>query len=294
LTAPKDLFRTLYGWGNPGFDGTVLLERLNSTLNLLGAPSRVIDLAPGKALEASLLTVTTTPPTNPTGLSATLKYSILSGIVLTLPISAMWSVHIKAQGAFDAGLVATITPPLNVTFKPPAGTLSGQLDMELVAKGADPTHPIVFLGQTGGSRVQADSISFGAGVGVNWDSAANVAKADPLIRFAVTGGKVIINTEGSDGFVAKLLGGLKLESTIDFAGDYSINNGLHFRGSSALEILLAPHFSLGPLSINALTLSVGIRNDGFPIAVTADLQASLGPLVAVVQGLGFQVNVVLT
>jgi len=292
LTAPTNLFRTLYGWGNPGFDGTILLQRLNASLNLLGAPSKLVDS--GKSIDASLITVTPTPASNPTGLAAELKYSILSGIDLLLPISAMWSVHIKAQGAFNAGLLTTITPPLNVALKPPTGMLTGQLDMELVARGADPTHPIVLIGQTGGSRLQTDLISLGGGLSLSWNSASNEARAEPLIRFAVTGGKLVINTSESDGFVSKILSGVKVESTVDVAGDYSVSNGLHFRGSSALEILLASHVSLGPLSIDALTLSVGITEGAFPVAMTADLKATLGPLVAVVQGIGFQVDVILT
>jgi hypothetical protein len=291
LASPVNLFRTLYGWGNPGFDATILVPRLNTSLNLLGAPSQVVGSGPSNSLDSSLVSVRSNPASNPLGLLATLKYPIPSGIDLTLPLSAMWSVRIQVQGAFDAGLQATITPPLNFSLKPPAGTLTGLLGMELVAKGPDSSHPIILIGQTGGSRLQSDSLTFGAGLAVKWDPDSKVATGEPLVRFDVRGGKAVIDTSNGDGFIAKILGGFKLDIDFGVGLDYSISDGLRFRGGGALEIQLASHVTLGPVAVNNLTLAFGIKDGAFPIAISADLQTSLGPLTAIVNGLGFQVAV---
>jgi hypothetical protein len=40
FTNPEALFRSLYGWGDPGFDGRVILERLNQLLYALVHPVR--------------------------------------------------------------------------------------------------------------------------------------------------------------------------------------------------------------------------------------------------------------
>ena len=286
LKSPTALLQSLYHWGQPDFDGTLLIPALNSSLNLFGLYTHPSTPELPNGLSSGLFTVETT--TAPPGLAATLNYDLPAGFQLTLPLSALWSVNMQVKGAFQAGLTAAIVFPANITMKPPAGSLDGLLQMDLVAKPPDKSHPIIIVGETSGSRLQTDSISLGIGLSVK----SNVA--EPVMRFEVAGGKIVIDTGKADGFITKILGGAKLESTFDLAGDYSLTNGLHFQGSSALEVQLASHFSLGPLAVNALTLSVGIKDDAFPIGIRADLQTSLGPLDAVVQGIGFKIDVVLT
>ncbi|MGI9068599.1 MAG: DUF6603 domain-containing protein [Pyrinomonadaceae bacterium] len=287
LQSPANVLKSLYGWGEPGFDGSLLMPRLATSLSLLGL--HVYVDATGKALKGGLMAVKVIPGTPP-GISATLSAPILSGIDVTLPLTTTWSAHARAQGIFAAGLQIDVTPPSTVTMKPSpgGGTLNGELRVDLIARSPDKNRPQVLLGQAGGSRLQTTSITIGVGLSVK----SNVA--EPEMRFEITGGKVVIDTGKADGFITKLLGASKLESNFDLAGDYSISNGLHFQGSSALEVQLASHFNLGPLAVNALTLSVGIKDGAFPIGITADLETSLGPLVAVVQGIGFKVDVLLT
>ena len=120
---------------------------------------------PPNALEAGLVSIKTVPP----GLLATLNYPLTDGFSITMPLTALWSLQISISGSFDAGLTATITPPADVALTPPAGTLTGQLSSILTATpGAG--LPIVILGQAGGSRLAASSVSFGMGVNVTWDS----------------------------------------------------------------------------------------------------------------------------
>ncbi len=69
---------------------------------------------------------------------------------------------------------------------------------------------------------------------------------------------------------------------------------MRFRGSGTLEVQLAQHVTLGPVAIDNLTLGIGIKGNAFPISITADLGTSLGPLTAVVLGIGFEVAVTLT
>ncbi len=52
LSSPLDFLQTLYGWGSPTFDGTLLLPRLNASLNLLGFTSPG---SPGPERTASLV-----------------------------------------------------------------------------------------------------------------------------------------------------------------------------------------------------------------------------------------------
>jgi hypothetical protein len=122
------------------------------------------------------------------------------------------------------------------------------------------------------------------------------ARAEPGGRVTVElgaglkGGRIEVGTGGSDGFVQKILRGFGLASNFDLGFAYDLANGLRFEGSGALEIQLASHVSLGPVEMRALTLKAGIAGTQLPATVTADLKASLGPMQAVVEGLGLRID----
>ncbi len=290
LQSPKAILKALYGWGEPGFDGSLLMPRLATSLSLLGLPVHVD--ATGKALESGFMAIKVIPGAPP-GLSATLAAPILSGIEVTLPLTPTWSAHAWAQGVFAAGLQIDVTPPSRVTMRPnpPGGPLNGELGVDLIARSPDPKSSLVLLGQTGGSRLQMTSLTLGVGMPVKWNVGLGAATAEPTAQMEVRGGKAVIDTSNADGFIAKILGGFPLECDFDLGATYSIGEGLRFRGSGTLDIQLVQHLTLGPVVVNNLTLSLGIKGDAFPLSVTADLETSLGPLTAVVQGLGFEVAI---
>ncbi|MEP7012242.1 MAG: DUF6603 domain-containing protein [Acidobacteriota bacterium] len=291
LTAPAARLRALYQWGDPGFDGTKLIPALGTSLTLLGINAEIPHPEPPDSLRSGFFSLKAN--TSPPGLSASLHYDLPAGLDITLPLGGSWSIRGQVQGDFKAGLDASIVAPAKVSMKPAAGTLSGSLEVDLVAKGPDPNHPLILLGEAGGSRLQTDSVTLGAGLAVHWNAAAGSATGEPLIQMEVRGGKAVIDTSNADGFIAKILGGFPLECDFDFGATYSIGEGLRFRGSGTLDIQLVQHLTLGPVAVDNLTLSLGIKGDAFPLAVTADLETSLGPLTAVVQGLGFEVAIAL-
>src|SRR5262249_3407957 len=103
-------------------------------------------------------------------------------------------------------------------------------------------------------------------------------------------GKVVITADGSDGFIATLLSGVDITSTFDLGVGFSTDTGVYFQGSSALEIQLAQHLDLGPVELDALTLTIGVKDGKFPVGITTDIKADLGPLQAVVQGIGVSLD----
>lgn len=292
FTSPADLLLKLYDWG-PNLDGTLLIPRLNTTFNLLGIPSQVTTVGPGSALDSSLFAVQTNlaTPTHPPYLLATLKYPILGGIDLTLPLGGIWSVHIQAQGSFIASLQAMITPLDTLSLKPPSGTLTGQLMMDLVAQGPDANHPIILAGQTGGSVLQTSSFTFGTGLNLTWDTSSGSAKADFVLHIDVTGGKAVIDLSSGDGFIAALLSGVKLDANLDFKMLWSPSTGFQIVGSSAIEIAIPTHITLGPLDIEKLYIKLGLGSDGsLPAELSAAFSAKLGPLQASVDRIGLKVT----
>ena len=95
-----------------------------------------------------------------------------------------------------------------------------------------------------------------------WDGSTSHASLEA--GGAVSGGKLAVSFDESDGFVGKILSGVKLDSEFDFGIGYSTEHGLYFVGSSTLAIQLPLHLDLGPVEINALTVSVGIEGQRFP------------------------------
>jgi Family of unknown function (DUF6603) len=129
-------------------------------------------------------------------------------------------------------------------------------------------------------------VSFSASLEGAFDAGSGRVSTDAAFSANVGGGRVRLGSSGADGFIRKILGGFEIESTFDAGVDFSLARGLRFRGSSGLEIQLGAHSSVGSLSVRGLTLGLTVQDGQFPLAVTADLQTSLGPLGATVLGVG--------
>lgn len=275
LTNPVDSLQNLYAWGSPTFDGTQMIPRLNDSLNLLGLSSKIRTPGPPTALDSFMFSFQANPATSPPGLAVSVNESLPSGIDLTLPLTATWSVRVQAQGTFSAGLSATIVPPANVSLQPPTGSLTGLLEMDLTATAPVANQPIILIGQTDGSAVQANSFSFGAGLNIIWNT--TTAAADPSVTFAVKGGKVIIDSTDADGFLADVLSGVNVQAGFDFAATWRADTGLHVTGGAQLEIDLPLHLDLGPVTLPILYLIGGVANDAITLEVSVALGVALGP-----------------
>src|SRR6185369_12681012 len=163
---------------------------------------------------------------------------------------------------------------------------SGTFESDLTAKGTDANHPVVIIGQTGSSRLQADSLSFGAGIKITWQATANVATAEPTVTMAVKGGKLVIDTTDADGFLATVLSGIHVEAGFDLTATWAPDTGIHITGGAQLEIDLPLHLTLGPITIPTVYIIAGASDAGIPIELSAALGLTLGPFQASVDRLG--------
>jgi hypothetical protein len=288
LKSPGNMLQTLFQWGLPGFDGTVLIPALSASFDLLGFYSTVTSSAAPAAMSSGVLDIQANAATNPPGLLATLKDDLPAGFNLTLPLSALWSVTMQVNGTFSAGLTATAVPPSNLNLKPPSVTLTGLLEMDLTAKAPDADHPVILIGQTGASNLQASSILFGAGLTATWDISVGSAVAESLIRFEVTGGKAVIDTTQGDGFLATVLSGVHVEAGFDFKITWQLDTGIHFEGGAQLELDLPLHLDLGPVKIPILYLVAGASTSGIPLELSVALGVTLGPISATVDRVGMR------
>jgi hypothetical protein len=280
LTDPIVHFQTVYGWDSPAFDAQRLLEVVHDALFLLTVPSKLEPIPPANVLNQLVIApfrFVPEPTASPRGFSLRFDTSLAaSDLGFQIPIpGTSWNVGLAVDGALGPSVGLLVQPPLDVSVVP-----SGGIDVKLSFENK-PATPIVVLAIDANSRIQLDSFNFY----VEFKTPSDIG-----IGAGLKGGRIIIDTSGSDGFLQKLLSGVHIDSNFDLGIGFSTDDGFRFEGSATLEIQLASHISLGPIEITALTIIVGIQPDGFPIGLAVDLKAELGPLKIIVEGIGFEVT----
>jgi hypothetical protein len=287
FTSPQKYLQETFGWGTAAFDGSALFSKLSTVFGAAGLPAITI-LAPGQspAFDAFLVRLSTDTNVNPPGISATLRIPAIQNFQQTYTLSPLWSLNLSAAAEFDAGLTAAIVPPLSATLSN-SSTVSLQLTGGFTAQNGDGT-PIVIFGETGGSGLFAQSFAFSAGVQATWNAATSTASAEPVISFAVSGGKLYIDTSQSDGFISTITSGVDINASFDLSATWDPSAGLHIQGGAQLEIDLPLHLSLGPITIPTVYVIGGLTSSGLTIELSAALGVELGPIQGSVDRLGLQ------
>ncbi|MFL5897127.1 MAG: DUF6603 domain-containing protein [Solirubrobacterales bacterium] len=289
LSSPDAELKKLYGWGEAGFDGRAFLERASDLLASLSVPVSYDAAATPPTLSILLLHLFPRTDLTPPGLEAELGLSLPVGEEIGFPlISPEWqlAVALKAELAADVGV--TIQPPAQIEIVPPAGSVQGRASVGVNRLPKAPATAISLLAIPGGSKLEAGEIGAGLVADLHWDSTANKASADFGLEGHVKGGKLVLTMEEADGFLKQLLEGFRVESEFDVGFGWTAGGGVFFTGSSTVEIQLPAHISLGPVDIDAITLSLGLKGQELPVALSANLKAALGPLQAVVEGIGLE------
>ena len=281
---PLQQLRTLYGWGD-GFDGRALFSKIERIAARNGLP--VIYDDTGAIPKLDLVLIEAVPKINvtPHGLTIRLKSNISTG-TLTIPLGSDAKLDIKAdfQPPFNTGV--DILPNGTVTLQPPAPgpSFGGDFLLKLTARRTAPPEPFILFGAAGGSRLELGEFIFTTGARLAWSGTS--ASGAFLIGADANDLKVIIDTTGSDGFLSKIIPGTRIEADFDIHIGVSTDRGFYFSGSSTLEVRLPTHIEIGPVMLEALTLTARLDAGEIPVSVGADIRANLGPLVAVVQNMG--------
>lgn len=189
----------------------------------------------------------------------------------------------ELTGALPAETGGEIRPPFDVTLHPPSGTLGGGAT---VGVSATPPQPFLLLGEAGGSRLEFAKARLDAGVTMAFDTATGTARTSPVADGEVTGGKLVIDSSGGDGFISTLLSGVHFETGFGVGFTFSADTGLHFHGSGALQIQIPVHVELGPVEVQAVYVRAGLQDGKVPIELSAGFAANLGPIRASVDRLG--------
>ncbi|MDT0347464.1 DUF6603 domain-containing protein [Streptomyces litchfieldiae] len=280
LGSPGDQLAALFDWGTPAFDGTKLLRALDQFLGMLGLPVLLDLTAP--VLDLAYAEIRPRTDLTPPGVAIVLEAG--SPPVEFQVGGPGWNLTVDVAFALPPGTAIVLQANGAVTVElPAAAAVEGGVRCTLAVVRSDDS-PIVLFGTPGGSRLEARELAFEFDAGLRWDGTG--AHGDTGIGGAVRKGRLVVDLGDADGFLATLLPAAQLANDFELGFRYSLGDGLRFDGSGALEIQLPAHLTLGPVEVTALTLSLRIEGTRFPLALTADFSAALGPLRASVQGVG--------
>ena len=97
-----------------------------------------------------------------------------------------------------------------------------------------------------------------------------------------------VSAGDGDGFLSKVLPAGPIEAHADLTADWTLQKGLTVRGSGSLEIRIAAHLALGPITLDDVVLTVGLTDAGLTAAVGIGATLAIGPLVASIDGVGLR------
>jgi hypothetical protein len=289
---PALLLRDLYGWGDAGFDGVLLLERLRGVLVALSLPVYLQPpTEPGEVTSLNLLPLALRPTAAAPlpGLELILRLALIPlPAPVRVPVAPGWSFELEPRIAGSAGVGVLVTPPAELALRPPAPgeTLTGELFVRFVREPVAPSESVILFGQEGGSRLQTQRLALGGGAAVRWTGAA--AEGELLVEARITGGRLVISAASMDGFLAQILPPDGFEVGFDFGVVWSSREGLRFEGSASIATTIPLHWQLGPATIDALYVALGIRGDGLALELSLNGGGRLGPISASVERLGVQ------
>jgi len=73
---------------------------------------------------------------------------------------------------------------------------------------------------------------------------------------------------------------------VSVSATWSPTAGIRFTGSSALEIAIPAHATIGPATLETVYLKAGLEGSAVPVEISASLRGTLGPLTASVDRIG--------
>jgi hypothetical protein len=178
------------------------------------------------------------------------------------------------------GVGVVVRPPFNAQgILNAAGDFSASI---AIAEKPDQAQEIILVGSAGGSRLSVQ------GLGISWFAKTTSGKLDLGFEGQIQAIRVVIGGGDGDGFIQQILSGLNVQAEAQLGLGMGLLSGFIITGGGKLTIELSVSIDLGPVSIQALQLTLQPAADQFQLGAGVNLNANLGPLAASVEGIGIQ------
>ncbi len=292
LLDPVNFLDEIYKWDTSvaAFEGEALFYKILGFLELLNIPGAIYnEVGEPLTLEAYFFNL----EADVSGA----KPSLVANLILPGNVNFKRSINFsdtlkgttEVDASFDAGITVEIQPPFDITATPPSGNMALTASLGLAAEHTN-GDPIDILSVTGGTRLQVQKIA--GTLGLRADFGTSGGSLNPAIQFDFSGGKLIIDFSQGDGFIQQVLSGVKFDADFNLGGDWDPEGGFRFRGDAGIEILLPLHIDLSVLVIEGLFFKISVSNEiPVQLGLSTKFAANLGPLKAVVEKIGVNVNI---
>jgi hypothetical protein len=178
------------------------------------------------------------------------------------------------------GVGVVVRPPFSAQgILNAAGDFSASIT---IAEKPDKAQEMILVGSAGGSRLSVQ------GLGISWFAKTVSGKLDLGFEGQIQAIRVVIGGGDGDGFIQQILSGLNVQAEAQLGLGMSLLSGFIITGGGKLTIELSVSIDLGPVSIQALQLTLQAAADQFQLGAGVNLNANLGPLAASVEGIGIQ------
>ena len=176
------------------------------------------------------------------------------------------------------GVGLVVRPPLTAEG---LLNLTGAFDASIIVREKSTgTEELILIGSRGGSRLSVK------GMGIKWFAAGTREKLDLGFEAEIQKLRLVIAPGEGDGFLQKVLSGVKVDAEAGVALGMTLLSGFTFRGGAKLAIEVGTHFALGPINIDGLRFALGPSSDQITLDAGAVVKFDLGPLQAVVEDMG--------
>lgn len=289
LTDPQSWLRETFRFGMDDFDGSELYQPIIKLLKDREFPVLLLE-PPGAppVLEAFLIRLQADTSINPPGLHAVLRAPGGRDFNKQTALGGVWAFETNADVSFEAGLEALLTSDGGVSLSTPTAAGSLTVSAGLLASTVNPSERMTILGITGASRLTLERFQASAGISANWSGSS--VSAEPVIEIALNKLRAEIDLGGGDSFLQDISGGGKGGADVSVGAIWSPSTGMRFSGSSALEINIPTHASIGPAALESVFLvasvDAGSDNPRMPLEISGTIKGDLGPAKAVVERVG--------
>lgn len=322
LRDPVAALARTYRWNDPAltFDHERLLDALGRVLRSLGVETRVLNpafqLEPGLPAAAAATVIRGVD-----GLRATLLRGVAldgrgtyevgfdllpagaagavpSGLLLRPRLKGAATETFPLGGSFTLGVTvdASIGDLFAILFLPGETSVAGVggalgTALTVAAAGEEPWY---LVGNPGAARIEVVRPELQAAV------EGTVADAELRLRLATAGhagARVVIPMGRADAFVRSAVAGDELRFTFSPEVIWSSATGFAFNGGTTPQLSLPLSIKVGAFTLSNASIGVTdeVRPDGktaFGLRVATDVAGRLGPVAAIVQGIGFVAEIV--
>lgn len=307
LSNPSSVLKDVYGWGTPTIDeaqlqvvlhllsfallsssesvlpSTSLLQAMFPTIQTSGTVGEMTNIPIGLYNTVPLEVAVFPAPKATTTENQGLAFRLLGmpqGSV-TLPLPSNLQVAFTATAALDSGIGFVVYPdqPMKVVGNL-AGTASALTSgaVGLALSNVPGPSPISLFDIGGGSGLSA--------TGFHLDLGLQTSPPDVALAVGIDGGKLVISLAGADGFIGTTVPSSAIAVDFDLEIGWSNARGVFFSGSGGIKAELPLHVRIGPVTIDTLDLALELETDGVTLAAGATIGVVLGPVQAIVQGMG--------